>query len=114
MDSGASFHISNNENEINNLIPTTNECVQLPNGKKIPVKGTGTVTINAAVDGDAHPLTFKCVRYIPTLETSFISEIALAEDEFEIRRKGNHVEILKDDQIIAVHPKYHGSHRTIK
>ena len=104
MDSGASFHITNNIHEIKNPTLITNESVLLPNGTVISVEAIGSVIIQLAPDDKSNDpqLTLEEVRYIPTLDVKLLSEVALAEEGFEIVRKGNHVKILhKDGNVVA-------------
>ena len=51
FDSGASVHVTPKRDEINNFILSKNQSfVLLPDGSKLPIVGTGSVTLNVLVN----------------------------------------------------------------
>lgn len=64
MDSGASFHLTPDKNKITTYIPIYNKAVILPDGSKVRIKGKGTVTIDALINGESKPFTLTEVRLL--------------------------------------------------
>lgn len=100
LDSGASFHISYEEPQIN-FKNIKNEFIQLPDNSLLPVRGKGDVELQVQVDHAVVPFTLTNVRHVPEVNAKLLSEIALAENGFHMTRFGKDFEVRYKGEIVA-------------
>jgi transposase InsO family protein len=78
VDSGASFHYCRHREWFTTFEPITGQVVALGDGRRVPLTGRGTISVNVPISDGAHTYgTFQNVQYVPDLTANLLSVAAL-------------------------------------
>lgn len=111
IDSGATRHITNNANLIQNISKATGDFVAVINGSETQIQGQGYVAVNVVSDGITRRLQILDVALVPELFFSLLSVSQLRRKVFRVEFTGGRlglsngtVSILKEStgKIIAL------------
>ena len=78
VDSGASSHYCRHREWFTTFEPITGQVVALGDGRRVPLTGRGTISVNVSISDGAHTYgTFQNVQYVPDLTANLLSVAAL-------------------------------------
>ena len=104
LDSGATNHMCCDKAMFKVLEPYKS-VVQVGDGRKLQVKGIGTVECEIIIKNNKKKLTISETLYLPDLSTNLISIGVLSEKGFNINFEKDLCKITKENEVIAIGTK---------
>ena len=101
IDSGCSHHMTFDKSAFTSYSEQLNSCVEVGNGERTKIAGTGTVKLTLEMNGRSKPCTIQNVLHVPNLGYQLLSVSQLSKSGIQTLFSSSGAQLIRDQEIIA-------------